>query len=94
MNKYISGFGEAMEFQVFCHVRVRLTSIINGQHIISHNVYGLVCDSHAALCVSVSVDPHVDMVFKTREFQSSAICEHVKSFLSNEKLLSINFRAI
>ena len=79
MNHGISGCGGALDFSnvLRCsrpaYVHHKLT-IINSQ-----NVQGLVCDLRAALCVFISVDPQVDMVFKTLDFLNSGIREHVKS---------------
>ena len=47
--------------------------------------------------MSVSVDPHVDMVLKTQEFRNSGIRENVKSFsfkreaIQHSLLCEVNF---
>ena len=59
---------------------VRHIRYVKQTHKFTTQKQGLVCEFHAALCVSVSVDPHVDMVFKTLDLQNSGIRENVKSF--------------
>ena len=50
---------------------------------------GLVCDFHAASCVFVFVDIHVDMLLKTQESCNSRIHENVKAFSFKQEAIRI-----